>query len=36
MKIEGNRVFLKPLESKDAAVNVQLEVRNRLFFRSIR
>lgn len=32
MKIEGNRVFLKPLESKDAAVNVQLEVRNRLFF----
>ena len=32
MKLEGSRVFLKPLESVDAEKSFQLEVRNRVFF----
>lgn len=32
MKLEGSRVFLKPLEGVDAEKSLQLEVRNRMFF----
>jgi ribosomal-protein-alanine N-acetyltransferase len=32
MRLEGSRVFLKPLENVDAEKSLQLEVRNRAFF----